>query len=67
MVPDDPVDIGEVLHRRIELAHAIEDRVLGRVRHRNRIEQPVVAILVEIDEQWASDTKAYIKWECQDA
>ncbi|WP_139384078.1 IS256 family transposase [Novosphingobium mathurense] len=27
----------------------------------------VSAILVEIDEQWASDTKAYIKWECQDA
>lgn len=25
------------------------------------------AILVEIDEQWASDTKAYIKWECQNA
>jgi len=23
------------------------------------------AILVEIDEKWASDTKAYIKWECQ--
>lgn len=27
----------------------------------------VSAILVEIDEQWASDTKAYIKWECQNA
>lgn len=26
----------------------------------------VSAILVEIDEKWASDTKAYIKWECQD-
>jgi len=23
------------------------------------------AILVEIDEKWASETKAYIKWECQ--
>ena len=23
------------------------------------------AILVEIDEKWASDTKAYIKWECR--
>ena len=20
-----------------------------------------------VDEKWASDTKAYIKWECQDA
>ncbi|WP_209428498.1 transposase [Pararhodobacter sp. SW119] len=27
----------------------------------------VSAILVEIDEKWASDTEAYIKWECQDA
>ena len=27
----------------------------------------VSAILVEIDEKSASDTKAYIKWECHDA
>lgn len=27
----------------------------------------VSAVLVEIDEKRASDTKAYIKWECQDA
>jgi putative transposase len=27
----------------------------------------VSAVLVEIDETWASDTKAYITWECQDA
>ncbi len=27
----------------------------------------VSAVLVEIDDKWASDTKAYIKWECQDA
>ena len=27
----------------------------------------VSAVLVEIDEKWASDRKAYIKWECQDA
>ena len=27
----------------------------------------VSAILVDIDEKWASDTKAYIKWECQNA
>lgn len=25
----------------------------------------VSAILVEIDEKWGADTKAYIKWECQ--
>lgn len=27
----------------------------------------VSAVLVEIDEKWASETKAYIKWESQDA
>lgn len=27
----------------------------------------VTAVLVEIDEKWALDTKAYIKWECQEA
>jgi transposase-like protein len=27
----------------------------------------VSAVLVEIDENWASDTKAHIKWECQNA
>ena len=27
----------------------------------------VSAVLVEIDEKWVCDTKAYIKWECQDA
>ena len=27
----------------------------------------VSAVLVEIDETWASDNKGYIKWECRDA
>ena len=27
----------------------------------------ISAVLVEIDDKWAADTKAYIKWECQDA
>ena len=31
------------------------------------LERLVSAILVEIDEKSASDTKAYIKWERQDA
>jgi len=31
------------------------------------LERLVSAVLVEIDERWAVDTKAYIKWECQDA
>jgi transposase-like protein len=25
----------------------------------------VTAVLVEIDETWACDNKAYIKWECR--
>ncbi|MGK7752153.1 MULTISPECIES: IS256 family transposase [unclassified Roseovarius] len=31
------------------------------------LERLVSAVLVEVDEKWASDTKAYLKWECQDA
>jgi putative transposase len=27
----------------------------------------ISAVLVEIDEKWASDTRAYITWECQNA
>jgi putative transposase len=31
------------------------------------LERLVSAVLVEIDDKWAAETKAYIKWECQDA
>ena len=31
------------------------------------LERLVTAVLVEIDEKWAVNTKSYIKWECQDA
>jgi putative transposase len=31
------------------------------------LERLVSAVLVEIDDKWAADTKAYIKWECLDA
>ena len=31
------------------------------------LQRLVSAVLVEIDDRWAADTKAYIKWECQDA
>jgi transposase-like protein len=31
------------------------------------LERLTTAVLVEIDDKWAADTKAYIKWECQDA
>lgn len=30
------------------------------------LERLVSAVLVEIDDKWAADSKAYIKWECQD-
>ncbi|MFC6686374.1 transposase [Jhaorihella thermophila] len=30
------------------------------------LERLVTAVLVEIDEQWAVDTKANIKWRCRD-
>ena len=31
------------------------------------LERLVSAVLVKIDERWAVDTKACIKWECQNA
>jgi len=31
------------------------------------LERLTSAVLVEIDDKWAAETKAYIKWECQDA
>ena len=31
------------------------------------LERLVSAVLVEIDDKWAANTKAYIKWECQNA
>ncbi len=31
------------------------------------LERLTSAVLVEIDDKWAVDTKAYIKWECQNA
>jgi len=31
------------------------------------LERLVSAVLVEIDDKWAADTKGYIKWRCQDA
>lgn len=30
------------------------------------LERLVSAVLVEIDDKWAAEAKAYIKWECQD-
>ncbi len=32
-----------------------------------RLERLVSAVLVEIDDKWAADSKAHMNWECQDA
>ncbi len=44
------------------------DELLGGAQFNNEetLERPVSAVLVETDERWAVDTKAYIKWEYQD-
>ncbi|MBL4559039.1 MAG: hypothetical protein JKP98_24130 [Rhodobacteraceae bacterium] len=31
------------------------------------LERLVSAVLVEIDDKWAADSKAHMNWECQDA
>ena len=66
-------------HHRKRLAHVKPDRALGpagtETAHgqgqglpgEDALLRLVSAVLVEIDEKWASDTKAYLKWECQDA
>ncbi len=44
-------------------------RRTGKVRvipNESSLERLVSSVLVEIDDKWAADTKAYIKWECQD-
>jgi Transposase, Mutator family len=64
-------------HRRMRTYNPMERAVQQELKRRtvkvrvfpgeDALERLVSAILVEIDEKWASDTKAYIKWECQDA
>jgi hypothetical protein len=63
--------------RRMRTSHPLERAVQQELKRRtvkvrvfpgdDALERLVSAILVEIDEKWASDTKAYIKGECQDA
>ena len=64
-------------HRRMRTSNPMERAVQQELKRRtvkvrvfpgqDALQRLVSAILVEIDEKWASDTKAYIKWECQDA
>jgi transposase-like protein len=63
--------------RRLRTSNPMERSVQQELRRRTvkvrvfpneaSLERLVSAVLVEIDDKWAADTKAYIKWECQDA
>ncbi len=63
--------------RRMRTSNPIERAVQQEIKRRtvkvrvfpsdDALLRLVSAVLVEIDEKWASETKAYIKWECQDA
>ena len=63
--------------RRMRTSNPIERAVQQELKRRTikvrvfpneaSLERLVSAVLVEIDDRWAADTKAYLKWECQDA
>ena len=63
--------------RRLRTSNPMERSVQQELKRRtvkvrvfpneDALERLVSAVLVEIDDKWAADTKAYIKWECQDA
>ena len=63
--------------RRLRTSNPMERAVQQELKRRTQkvrvfpneasLERLVSAVLVEIDDKWAADTKAYIKWECQDA
>ena len=62
--------------RRLRTSNPIEHGIQQELKRRTRkirvfpntesLERLVSAVLVEIDDKWASAEKAYIKWECQD-
>lgn len=62
--------------RRMRTANPVERAIQQELKRRTvkvrvfpneaALERLVSAVLVEIDEQWQVDTKAYIKWECRD-
>ena len=63
--------------RRMRTSNPMERAVQQELKRRTQkvrvfpnqasLDRLVSAVLVEIDDKWAADTKAYIKWECQDA
>ena len=62
--------------RRLRTSNPIARGIQQELKRRTRkirvfpntesLERLVSAVLVEIDDKWASAEKAYIKWECQD-
>ena len=63
--------------RRMRTSNPMERAVQQEIKRRTQkvrvfpneasLTRLVSAVLVEIDDKWAADTKAYLKWECQDA
>ena len=62
--------------RRMRTSNPMERTIQQEIKRRTQkvrvfpneksLERLVSAVLVEIDDKWASADKAYIKWECQD-
>jgi len=63
--------------RRLRTSNPMERAVQQELKRRtskvrvfpneDSLQRLVSAVLVEIDDKWAADSNAYIKWECQDA
>lgn len=66
----------EAHRRRLRTSNPMERAIQQEIKRRtqkvrvfpneNSLERLVSAVLVEIDDKWASADKAYIKWQCQD-
>ena len=62
--------------RRLRTSNPMERAIQQEIKRRTikvrvfpneaSLERLVSAILVEIDDKWATADKAYIKWQCQD-
>jgi transposase-like protein len=65
----------ETHRRKMRTANPVERAICQEIKRRTQkirvfpnresLERLVTAILVEIDEQWSTATKAYLKWENQ--
>lgn len=66
----------EAHRRRLRTSNPMERAIQQEIKRRTQkvrvfpneksLERLVSAVLVEIDDKWASADKAYIKWQCQD-